>query len=220
MSARAWYTDAMKRRVTGWFLAALCAATAFLPHMNTFAEETPPSEEWVRVQTRLADLGYLLSSPDGSAPDAARVQEPAALFDAEAAFAPLLRTVPAAPAAAEGVKAEWSTVRSHLEEGARYFIACGGLSAQMIFRGGTSHAEMVPDTEWDAATVALFFPCEGSDDLPDSYARIAVTVRINGVDTQAWMQAAGESKTYCVYFCGSGSHVGALPDARASNEQP
>lgn len=168
-----------------------------------------PSEVSVRVQTRLSDLGYHLDTPNGILTDSQSSIASDALFSVSMPFAPVAKDRANAPASG-GLEAQWDVVRRYLHDGARYLVTCGDLHIQLIYCGGTKHAEMRPDSEWDAATLELFFPSTAQ--CLNSYARVQIVVRINGVDTAAWIQRTEGKETFCVYFVGSESHVGTLAD--------
>ena len=191
----------------------------------------------VRIQLRLADLGYYTYKPTGSyqavTRRAALAYEGAAgvrqdgrltpeeqddLFMGGATRAPFAASVPLSFTAQSGVFAvtgelmDWSEVQKTLIAGETYTLTnCAtGESCQMVFEGGQNHAHMVP-----ARGVANSNTLASWMGESNSYYKIAVVVGMGEKQAAASLQY--DNTTAHVYFKGSVSDVLALTDVEHEN---
>ncbi|MDO4568643.1 MAG: peptidoglycan-binding domain-containing protein [Clostridia bacterium] len=144
------------------------------------------------------------------------------LFSTAAARADILVDIPfggtSAQLSATGDLVLWSDVRELLSEGTAYtVIDCyTGTEFNMVFTGGENHAEMECATADDTAIYESLFGGEFN------YSKRPVCLRVgariiaaslqgepHGAETLANNGHAGHA---CLYFEGSSSHVGSLPD--------
>ncbi len=121
------------------------------------------------------------------------------------------------PTTGEAVK--WDEVRSTLAIGSSYLITDynTGTTFYMVFTGGENHAEMECKDAFNAGVLKGVFGGEFN------FSKRAVTVSVNGKQIAASLQgyphgedtyAANEMSGHvCLFFDGSLSHVGSLPDA-------
>ncbi|MBR4435166.1 MAG: peptidoglycan-binding protein [Clostridia bacterium] len=113
---------------------------------------------------------------------------------------------------------EWSSVKLKLKVGNEYKITdCNtGEVFQLVFVGGTNHAEMEPAR---IADKGIFNKICGAE---HNYLKRPVVVEIGGANIAASMQCYphgvdmiddnGIDGHICVFFAGSLSHIGSLPD--------
>lgn len=118
----------------------------------------------------------------------------------------------------DGILNDWSSVKEKLKKGSSYkVIDCNtGESFNMIFTGGENHAEMEIASMNDL--VAFKYIC--GDEY--NFLKRPVIVEIDGervaASVQCWphgrdsISENGMSGHVCVFFKGSLSHVGMLPD--------
>lgn len=117
-----------------------------------------------------------------------------------------------------GNPVSWQDVKQMLKEGAPYTITdCyTGNTFSMLFCGGANHAEMEPaDTE----AAAAFKTICGTE---FNYLKRPVVIEIDGIKIAASIQCwphgsdtVGENDMaghVCLFFDGSSSHVGSMPD--------
>ena len=117
-----------------------------------------------------------------------------------------------------GQLAEWSVIKTQLTEGSAYTVTdCNtGESFRLVFTGGQNHAEMELANEEQKAAFDLI--CGGEY----NFLKRPVVVEINGVliaaSIQCWPHGEdskdgnGMEGHVCVFFEGSLSHVGMMPD--------
>lgn len=118
--------------------------------------------------------------------------------------------------AVKGQLVSWSEVKTKLSAGRTYTATdCNtGSAFRLVFAGGENHAEMQLASDEDAA---VFLECCGGE---HNFLKRPIVVDIDGIGTAASMLcmphgAAGASageEHICVFFYGSLSHVGNLPD--------
>ena len=181
----------------------------------------------VRIQQRLADLGYYAYKPTGSyqavTRRAAMAYEQAAgarqdgrltpeeqdeLFSGGAARAPYAANIALTFTAQNpyfqvtGELWDWSDVKRQLTEGEPYTVTnCAtGESCQMVYAGGENHAHMTPAEQ--AVNGQMLKQWLGES---NSYYKIAVTVTIGGKRVAASLQY--DNAVAHVYFQGSTSQV-------------
>lgn len=121
------------------------------------------------------------------------------------------------PTLGEAVK--WSNVRTSLAIGSSYLITDynSGTTFYMVFTGGENHAEMECKDAFNTGVLKSIFGGEFN------FSKRAVTVSVNGKQIAASLQGYPHGEdTYssndmnghvCLFFDGSLSHVGSLPDA-------
>ena len=168
-------------------LVCICIAVLALFPARAWAEEpdatpapTPAaSDDILRAQLRLRELGYYFGAFDGAYGEAyARALEafcdasgylftgrvPAPLFSAEAKQAPFAAANPillpsGGRPVVTGELVPWSEVRGALATGNEYAVtACySGIVCKLRFLGGVGHARMSPALDWDQTTLAAMF---------------------------------------------------------------
>ena len=118
-----------------------------------------------------------------------------------------------------GEAVSWDEVRSTLAIGSSYLITDynTGTTFYMVFTGGENHAEMECKDAFNAGVLKGVFGGEFN------FSKRAVTVSVNGKQIAASLQGYPHGEdTYgandmsghvCLFFDGSLSHVGSLPDA-------
>ena len=118
-----------------------------------------------------------------------------------------------------GEAVAWEEVRSTLAIGSSYLITDynTGTTFYMVFTGGENHAEMECKDAFNAGVLKGIFGGEFN------FSKRAVTVSVNGKNIAASLQGYPHGEdTYgandmsghvCLFFDGSLSHVGSLPDA-------
>ena len=193
------------------------------------------SDEVLRVETRLSDLGYSTCVVNG------RWEQSDA--DALAAFAAAnnvsvatvtdaLFSSAAVPAAQKtggvfatgtggfvltyGSLMPWSEAKTLLQPGASYNItSCySGITLHMVCVSLGSHAKFKPELEWDNATLRGFFSSASSSE------KQPILVTVNGVLIAASIQQAapeiaaedGQLPEYSVYFHNALSAINGIPD--------
>ena len=187
----------------------------------------------VRIQQRLADLGYYAYKPTGSYQQVTRravlsyeraagikqdgritPEEQDELFSGGAERAPfaasiaLSFTAQTTPFAVTGELWDWAEVKKELQPGEIYTVTnCAtGESCRMLFQNGENHANMAPSSlNTDGQTLKKWL---GES---NSYYKIAVTVMI--ADKQVAASLQYDNTVAHVYFQGSASHVLDMADA-------
>ncbi len=192
------------------------------------------SDDVLRVETRLSDLGYLSGVVNG------RWEQADA--DALAAFAEsnnvtiytvanLLFTNDALPASkvssvfasgtqqgflvTYGTLMPWDEVKAKLVPGQFYDVtSCySGIALHMVCVSAGSHAKMRPELDWDNATLRGFFGAASSSE------KQPVVITVDGILIAASIQQAAPSMgdqalpEYAMYFSGSLTGVSGIPDA-------
>lgn len=233
-------------------LLLFCASAMALPDDSgsTLLMQGASGEIVVRVQTRLAELGYLnfkptgnfqgmtvnavkqfqqiQTKPDGSAMIADGTigsETLGTLFLPSAARAPIPQQIhiPFGPALSgtaqkSGQLIAWSQVQERLTVGNTYSITDYNTSKtfSVVYLGGEKHAEVECATDADTEVYKEVFGGEFN------YSKRPVLINAGGTLIAASMQGephGDDSVAYngmnghsCLYFEGSLSHVGALPD--------
>lgn len=190
------------------------------------------NENVQRIQIRLTDLGYLYDAVPGRMDSAcytafvvARREAQLTISNADQLFSSsaVFSAEDVASAASfhpggmilRGRSDTWDTVRPLLTENGTYFItSCtSGVVIHMNYIGGTGHAEMVPTSSWEEATLRTLF-----GDFGD-HSTLPVTITINNTRILASLQATPHAcdetsgiSTYCLYFLESTANVGGLTD--------
>ena len=191
------------------------------------------SEDVVRVQKRLFDLGYYTYKPTGSYGSVTKravqsfqadlgksptgeltYDEWKILFSDEAPYKSFVTTVQVTfPGQSEtlsltGEALPWDTVKNSLTVGETYAVynAADGTSCRLTFAGGTGHGEFTAGT----GSVEAYYLEKWLGTSNDFY-KIACVMEIDGVKAACSMQWDGKSRA-CVYFYGSTSHVNGLRD--------
>ena len=186
----------------------------------------------VRIQQRLADLGYYAYKPTGSyqavTRRAALAYEQAAgarqdgrltpeeqdeLFSDSATRAPFAASIALSFTAQSGYFQttgelwDWSEVKTELVAGETYTVTnCAtGESCKMIFQDGQNHAHMTPAVSYIDGQLLKKWLGESN-----SYYKIAVVVEIGEKRVAASLQY--DHATAHVYFQGSVSHVLGMVD--------
>lgn len=209
-------------------LAPLCAGAARAETDAAVPAVGDCSDTALRAEIRLCDLGYSVRVVNGLweqedadalsrfalAAELTRDRILAGLFSSgapAAAKAPL--SLPQGEAlAAIGSPMPWEEVKTQLVEGQAYDItSCySGITLHLVYVSAANHARMRPVLEWDDATLRGFFVDGGSA------AKQPVVVVIDGIRVAASVQLAPSADggaTFAVFFTGSRSDIGALPDA-------
>lgn len=121
--------------------------------------------------------------------------------------------------AVKGQALKWSEVKALLSVGTSYIVTDynTGTTFELQFSGGENHAEMEARDAQSAATVKEVFGGEYN------FSKRAVTISIGGKQVAASLQgwphgddsvsSNDMSGHLCLFFDGSLSHVGSLPDA-------
>lgn len=206
------------------------------------------SDDVLRVETRLGDLGYLSGVVNG------RWEQADA--DALAAFAKAnsvtiyaagdllfandaLAASPVSSVFASGSQMgflvtygtlmPWEEVRAKLVPGQSYDVtSCySGITLHMVCVSTESHAKMRPELDWDNATLRGFFSAASSSE------KQPVVIAVDGILIAASIQQAAPSlenqplPEYSLYFSGSLTGVNEIPDAEheaivriAANQTP
>jgi len=208
-----------------------------------FADETlfelnTCSDEVLRVETRLSDLGYTTAVVNGRWEQADA--DALAAFSAangvttvsvtEALFSP--QAIPAAQqtsgvfavgpggfALTYGSLMPWEEAKVQLVPGTSYNVtSCySSITLHMVCVSLGAHAKFKPELEWDNATLRGFFSSASSSE------KQPVVITINGVLVAASIQQAApkadaDTETaalpeYSVYFHGALSAINGIPDA-------
>ena len=194
------------------------------------------SDEVLRVETRLSDLGYttgvvngLWEQADADALAAFSAANGVATVSvSEALFSP--QAVPAAQqnngifavgaagfALTYGSRMPWEEVKPLLQPGTSYNVtSCySSITLHMVCVSTGAHAKFRPELEWDDATLRGFFTSASSSE------KQPIVVTINGVLVAASIQQAapnadaetGSLPEYSVYFRGALSEINGIPDA-------
>ena len=228
------------RRLAGVFFA-LVFLFANVPAAladGTLFELNACSDEVLRVETRLSDLGYSTAVINGRWEQADA--DALAAFSAangvttvsvtEALFSP--QAIPAAQktsgvfavgpggfALTYGSLMPWEQVKTLLVPGTSYNVtSCySSITLHMVCVSLGAHAKFKPELEWDNATLRGFFSSASSSE------KQPVVLTINGVLVAASIQQAApnadaDAETaalpeYSVYFHGALSAINGIPDA-------
>lgn len=239
------------KKYLSFALCIILFAASFAPvsaETNGVYSNGATGETVVRIQLRLAELGYLFYKPTGAyrsmTVDAVKAFQQRCcdvglsvaidgvmgsetmrkLFsnDAPRAKIPDSVHIPIGPTSetlsVKGEMIDWNTVKSQLVNRASYEVTdCNtGKTFELTFSGGENHAEMeLTSQEWLEAFMKI---CGGEFNC---YKR-PVVIRIGERNVAASIQCyphGSESLTengmaghICVFFKGSLSHVGSLPD--------
>jgi len=245
----------MKRILCGMLILILllfCASAMALPDdsSQTLLTQGASGEIVVRVQTRLAELGYLnfkptgkfqgmtvnavkqfqqiQTKPDGSpmiADGTIGAETLGTLFLPSAARAPIPQQIdiPFGPslsgnAQQSGQLITWAQVQERLTIGDTYTITDYNTSKSfsVMYLGGEQHAEVECVASSDTAIYKEVFGGEFN------YSKRPVLINVGGTLIAASMQGEphgddivahnGMNGHSCLYFEGSLSHVGSLPD--------
>lgn len=192
------------------------------------------SDEVLRAETRLSDLGFLPSVVDGvwrENDETAFANFAAALGKDETSALPLLFSKEAldfsSPAASSvfasgssgfllvrGSYMPWDEVKTRLKTGQTYTVtSCySGISLHMLCVSVGTFAQFQPVLDWDNATLRGFFPEDSSSQ------KQPVAVTIDGIYVAASIlcapvQLGDELPVYDLYFHGSVSDINGIPDA-------
>lgn len=185
------------------------------------------SDDVLRAETRLSDLGYLTGVVDGlweqddadalaafSAGGAANGDALSSLFSADALSGSFLQDSAPPVLLAPGVLVNWDEIEPRLIIGDAYALSdCRtGITVRVVCAAKSGYALFTPELDWDDATLRGFFQGESSSE------KLPVAVLIDGVSVAASLQYAPDSGTgtltsYSVYFSGSVSGIGGIADA-------
>lgn len=216
----------MKRLLPFLFAFLLCFSPA---SVGADAPDAADSDALFRLQLRLCDLGYLTGYPSGVHDEGTALAIERYLADSGAssmaeAHAPGAKPVPVRVPensvtltgimGQPGVRIDWPYVREMLTAGATYVLTnCeSGAIAHVKYVGGESHAEIVPVSNWDQATISgMFAYAQFMDKQP-------VTLTVGSYRVAASLKGsvrrtAEDEACYCLYFWGSDSGIAAIPDA-------
>lgn len=194
-------------------------------------------ESVVRVQERLADLGYYTYKPTGSYQTVTRnavlaYQDSAglkrdgtigeesyyALFSRTAVRSPFHAAVPLTYTAQSqsirrGTAQVWEIVKEHLTPESSYKIinVATGESVSLIYKGGENHAEFVIPKRQNAYDPDITGKLQSWLGKTDSYYKCAVLLQVKDQQIASSIQWRG-NHAICLYTTGSRSHVYGLPD--------
>lgn len=196
-------------------------------------QSLPSYDADYREQIRLADLGYLTTAVTG-VPDAAGAEAMTRFFKQHAAAASRVDDVFLSGAPFSGVMAgsttvaisavstskgrtlAWDDAQALLTVGATYVLtSCTtGAILHVRYEGGNRHANIIPVSEWDKATLESLF-----GDV-ENYGKLPVVITLGGTRYAASLQANAHSASddsnateyHCLYFDGCISDVGNLTD--------
>ena len=192
------------------------------------------SDDVLRVETRLSDLGFLPGVVDG----VWRENDVQALAnftvalgkDETAAFSSLFSKESLSVATAgtstvfatgnsgflmvRGSLMPWDEVKTRLQTGQTYTVtSCySGISLHMVCVSIGTFAQFQPALDWDNATLRGFFPQDSSSQ------KQPVAITVDGIYVAASIlcapaQLGEELPVYNVYFHGSVSEINGIPDA-------
>lgn len=194
------------------------------------------SDDVLRAETRLSDLNYLHGVVDGvwkedDAAAFASFLSDYSLLPADGLNRLLLggelpkRTAGASSGVfaaggaggflvSRGTLMPWNEVQTHLQIGGTYNLtSCySGITIHVLCTALGTYARFQPLLDWDNATLRGFFPAESSSQ------KQPVTIAADGISIAASVQNApaqdGDAlPEYTVYFLGSVSGIGGIPDA-------
>lgn len=192
------------------------------------------SDDVLRVETRLSDLGFLPGVVDGvwRENDVQALASFASALgkDETSAFSSLFSKEPLSlqPVSASTVFATgnsgflmvrgslmpWDEVKTRLQAGQTYSVtSCySGISLHMICVSIGTFAQFQPALDWDNATLRGFFPQDSSSQ------KQPVAITVDGIYVAASIlcapaQLGEELPVYNVYFHGSVSEINGIPDA-------
>jgi len=192
------------------------------------------SDEVLRAETRLSDLGYKRTVIDGRWDQADA--DALALFAAANNVTPPTSwqtlfsesALPASQAASSvfasgsggflmtyGSLMPWSEVKTKLQPGVSYNVtSCySGITLHMVCVSVGAHAKFKPELDWDNATLRGFF------DSASSSEKQPVVLTLDGVLIAASIQQAAPSveadalPEYSVYFHDALTEINGIPDA-------
>lgn len=218
-------------------LFAVVALFAIQPYANAMSlrfQIGDCSDDVLRVETRLSDLGYLQGvvngrweQADADALAALATANGVTIFDA----ATILFTNDVLPASAQtgtvfatgaqgflvtyGTMMPWAEVSNKLVVGQFYTVtSCySGITLRMVCTDIGNHAKMQPELDWDNATLRGFFSAASSSE------KQPIVITVDGILLAASIQQAapnlaGEAlPEYSVYFHNSLTSVSEIPDA-------
>jgi hypothetical protein len=192
------------------------------------------SDDVLRMETRLSDLGFLPGVVDGvwRENDVQAFANFAAALgkDEPAAVVSLFSKEPLSFAAAgastvfatgnsgflmvRGSLMPWDEVKTRLQAGQTYTVtSCySGISLHMVCVSVGTFAQFQPVLDWDNATLRGFFPQDSSSQ------KQPVAVTVDGIYVAASIlcapaQLGEELPVYNLYFHGSVSEINGIPDA-------
>lgn len=192
------------------------------------------SDDVLRVETRLSDLGFLPGVVDGvwRENDVQALASFASALgkDETSAFSSLFSKEPLSlqPVSAStvfstdnsgflmvrGSLMPWDEVKTRLQAGQTYSVtSCySGISLHMICVSIGTFAQFQPALDWDNATLRGFFPQDSSSQ------KQPVAITVDGIYVAASIlcapaQLGEELPVYNVYFHGSVSEINGIPDA-------
>lgn len=223
----------LKTGLTALLLVFAIAASSAADRDIDLPSSGDRTEEITRVQNRLFDLGYYTYKPTGSFGSVTSRaialfqgmighdqtgeltrEEWDILFSDEAPLRQFIVTVPVRFKGQSdffrvtGEAVPWSTVKEQLVPGSAYTLTnCAtGTSCQVIFEGGSGHAEFRVEPN----SVAEYHLDQwlGSS---NSFYKIACLMTVDGKNAACSVQWDGAERL-CVFFTGSTSHVAGLRD--------
>ena len=192
------------------------------------------SDDVLRVETRLCDLGYLSVVVNGrweqadadalaafaEANNVSIYTADELLFSNDALAASAISSVFASGPqmgflVTYGTLMPWDEVRAKLVSGQSYDVtSCySGIALHMVCVSTGSHAKMRPELDWDNATLRGFFSAASSSE------KQPVVITIDGILIAASVQQAAPAlenqplPEYGIYFYGSRTDVNEIPDA-------
>ncbi len=192
------------------------------------------SDDVLRAETRLSDLGYLRNVVNGlweqidadalstfaEANSVTVYSAGTVLFSSDALPASsvassIFASGPQGFLVTYGTMMPWSEVTEKLVPGQSYNVtSCySGITLNMVCVSVGGHAKMQPELDWDNATLRGFFYATSSSE------KQPVVITVDGVLIAASIQQAAPSMEnqplpeYAVYFSGSLSGVNGIPDA-------
>lgn len=216
--------------------AADTAGTTPAPAADATSASPAPgecSDDVLRLETRLSDLGFLTGVVDGvwAEDDAQALTQFAAALgaDAESAVSSLFSkevlplTTQASTVFAQagsgflvvrGSLMPWDEAETRLIVGQSYNVtSCySGITLHMVCVSVGTYARMQPALDWDNATLRGFFPIDSSSE------KQPVAITMDGILVAASIQCApaqlgAELPVYNVYFHNSVSQINGIPDA-------
>lgn len=192
------------------------------------------SDDVLRVELRLSDLGYLSGIVNGrweqadadalaAFADANHVtvyQTGDLLFSADASPATHISSVFASGTqqgflVTYGTLMPWTDVQDKLVPGQSYNVtSCySGITLHMVCVSVGSHAKMRPELDWDNATLRGFFSAASSSE------KQPVVIAVDGILIASSIQQAAPSMEnqplpeYAMYFSGCLTDINQIPDA-------
>lgn len=213
----------------------LIGTTTSRAHAETFEFQFGErSDDVLRVEKRLSDLGYLSAVVNGSWEQAdadalaafAERNDTSAfaaddlLFSNDAlAYSPISGVFATGPQmgflVSYGTLMPWSEVKGKLVPGQAYDVtSCySGIALHMVCVSVGTHAKFRPELDWDNATLRGFFSAESSSE------KQPVVIAVDGILIAASIQQAAPDMEdnalpeYGMFFSGSLTGVNGIPDA-------